>query len=105
MYFGDYKQHTEAKINQALLWEYDMSAFDFGQMANIVVQRVVERGWPDDWYAALNLYSVDGMKEIIKALPYLNEKDMYFVSGLFEIPLSQMKCYTKKQSQQLHWNS
>ena len=105
MYFDDYKQHANAKINQSLLWEYDIAAFDYAQMANVVVQRVIERGWPNDWYAVLNLYSIDGIKEIIKAIPYLNEKDMYFVSGLFEIPLLQMKCYIKKQLQPQHWNS
>lgn len=105
MYFDNYKQHPEAKINPSLLWEYDLSDFDFQQLRNVVVQRVVERGWPDDWYAALNLYGEDGMITAIKELPYFNAKDMNFVSKLFEIPLSEMKCYIKKQSHPAHWNS
>jgi hypothetical protein len=52
MFFDDYKQLPEAKINPSLLWEYKLSGFDYQQMRNIVVQRVVERGWTDDWYAA-----------------------------------------------------
>jgi len=63
--------------------EYDLSRFDYQQMRDIVVQRVVERGWHEDWYAALNLYGEGGMKEAIKALPYLNDKDMNFVSVIF----------------------
>ncbi len=105
MYFDRYKDHSNATLNPSLLWEYDMSAFDFQKMRNVVVQRVVERGWPDDWYAALNMYGDNGMIEAIKALPYLNDKDMYFVSAIFEIPLPDMKCYEKKQSRQAHWNS
>jgi len=105
MYFDAYRQHPAAKINPSLLWEYDMSHFDFQQMREVVVQRVVERGWPEDWYAALNMYGVEGMKSAIKLLPYLNDKDMNFVSLLFEIPLSEMKCYIKKQSHPKHWNS
>ena len=105
MYFDGYKEHTDARINPGLLWEYDLSRFDYQQMRNVVVQRVVERGFPDDWYAALNLYGVNGMKDAIKALPYLNDKDMNFVSVLFEIPLSEMKCYERKQSRPSHWNS
>ncbi len=105
MYFEKYKEHPDAKINPSLLWEYDMEHFDFQKMGNVVVQRVIERGWPDDWYAALNIYGENGMKTIIKSLPYLNDKDMNFVSVLFEIPLSEMKCYEKKQSHPKHWNS
>ncbi len=105
MYFDNYKQHPDAQVNPALLWEYDLSRFDFQQMRNVVVQRVVERGWPDDWYAALNLYGEDGMVAAIKELPYLNDKDMNFVSVIFEIPLPELKCYEKKQYRQSHWNS
>ncbi len=105
MYFDKFKDHQDAKINPGLLWEYDMSRFDFLEMRNVVVQRVVERGWPDDWYAALNLYDENGMKEAIKSLPYLNDKDMHFVSILFEIPLSELKCYIRKQSHPSHWNA
>jgi len=105
IYLEDYKKHPDAKINPALLWEYNLSDFDFQQMRNVVVQRVIERGWPNDWWAALNLYGENGIKEAIKAIPYLNDKDMNFVSKAFEIPLSKMKCYIKKQSQPAHWNS
>jgi hypothetical protein len=101
----DYKKHPEATINPSLLWEYDLSQFDFQQMRNIVVERVIERGWPDDWWAALNMYDEKGMIAAIKSIPYLNEKDMNFVSKAFRIPLSKMKCYVKKQSPSQHWNS
>ena len=104
-YLSDYKNHSDAKIKPTLLWEYDLSKFDYQQMRDIVVQRVVERGWPNDWYAALNLYGEEGIKTAIKNLPYLNDKDMNFVSKAFGIPLSKMRCYTKKQLQPAHWNS
>lgn len=105
MYFDRYREHPEAKVNPSLLWEYDLSKFDYRQMRNVVVQRVVERGWPEDWYAMLNMYGEDGIKNAIKELSYLNDKDMYFVSSVFNIPLSEMKCYIRKQSRPQHWNS
>jgi hypothetical protein len=74
-------------------------------MRNIAVQRVVERGWPEDWHAILNLYGESGVIDGIKSLPCLNAKDMNFVSIAFEIPLSEMKCYEKKQSTTQHWHS
>ena len=105
IFFDRFKEYPNLEINPSLLWEYDLTSFDYQQMRSIVVQRVIERGWINDWYAALNLYGIKGMGEAIKELPYLNNKDMHFVSTIFKIPLSEMKCYTKKQLAQVHWNS
>ncbi|GAA4459819.1 hypothetical protein GCM10023093_01510 [Nemorincola caseinilytica] len=105
MNLNRYKEHPDARIDPGLLWEYDLTAFDYQKMRQVVVQRVVERGFPDDWYAALDLYGKEGMAEIIRTLPYLNDKDMNFVSVYFDIPLSEMKCYELKRSRQAHWNS
>lgn len=105
MLFDAYRKYAETKINPTLLWEYDLSKFDYSEMRNMVVQRVVERGWPKDWFAILNLYGEEGVKEAIKSLPYLNEKDIQFVSTVFQIPLQQLACFTKKQSRLAHWNS
>jgi hypothetical protein len=70
-----------------------------------VVQRVIERGWPKDWYFILNKYGIDEVKAAIKNLSYLNDKDMNFVSHQFNIPLTSMKCYEKKRPANPHWNS
>nr|WP_199141927.1 hypothetical protein [Pedobacter sp. ASV12] len=74
-------------------------------MRNIVVQRVIERGWPNDWYAMLNLYGIDGVVDSIKNIAFLNDVDMHFVSTQFDIPLTEMKCYIRKQSALGHWSS
>lgn len=62
MLFSDYKKHNFKEVNPKLLWEYDLSDFDYQDMRNIVVQRVIERGWPDDFYAILNLYGEEGVQ-------------------------------------------
>lgn len=105
MYFDDYKNFPDATLNPKLLWEYRLSEFDYQDMRNVVVQRVIERGWPSDWYFILNCYGIEGVKEAIKNIGYLNDKDMNFVSHQFDIPLTSMKCYKKKQLTDQHWNS
>jgi hypothetical protein len=105
MFFEDYKNFPEAKINPTLLWEYDYANIDYKTMREVIVQRVIERGWPEDWYAMLNLYGVSGVKSAIKNLSYLNDIDRNFVSHQFNIPLTSMKCFTATRSVPLHWNS
>jgi hypothetical protein len=100
-----YKEHPDARIDPSLFWEYDLAKFDYQQMKNVVVQRVIERGWPEDWWAILNLYGEDNLRNIIKDMPYLGDDDMKFVSEAFKIPLTEMKCYERKQSRPQHWSS
>lgn len=104
MFFDKYKQHREAKIRESLLWEYDLSRFDWQAMRDIVVQRVVERGRVDDFYAMLNMYGVEGVRESIKEISVMNAKDMSFVCSVFDIEKKELKCYSRKQSRPQHWN-
>lgn len=105
MFFKNYKNHPEATVRQTLLWEYRMDEFDWQNMRNVVVQRVVERGRMQDFYAILNLYGLKGVKEAIKSIPYLNPKDQTFVCNIFNIKKEDLTCYRKTLSQQQHWNS
>ena len=88
-----------------MLWEFDLEKFDWQQMRNEVVQRVLERGRMDDFYAILNLYGVEGVKEALREIPYMNDKDMNFACVAFDLRKEELKCYTRKQSMPLHWNS
>ena len=53
MYFDDYKKFTNAELNPKLLWEYNLNEFDFKDMRNVVIQRVIESGWPLVFYLKL----------------------------------------------------
>ena len=47
--FDEYKTYTgDSSISPSLLWEYDLSHFDWWKSRKIVVQRVIERGWLKD---------------------------------------------------------
>lgn len=102
MFFDKYKQHREAKIRESLLWKYDLSRFDWQTMKNIVVQRVVERGRVDDFYAMLNMYGEEGVRESIKEIPVMNAKDMSFVCAVFDIKKEELKCYSRKRLRPQH---
>lgn len=85
MFFSDYRTHQNARIRESLFWEYDLSNFNWHEMRSIVVQRAIERGRMDDFYAMLNLYGMKGVKNAIKQIPYLNPKDLSFVCSVFNL--------------------
>ena len=105
MFFKDYKANANAKIRESLLWEFQNKDVDFGEMKTTVVQRVIERGRMNDFYAILNLYGENEVKAIIKNISYLNNKDIAFVCAIFNLKREDLKCYIKKQLQTQHWNS
>lgn len=60
-------------LSPSLLWDYDLSCFDWWKSRKIVVQRVVERGWLSDYFAAFDLYGgIEGFRQIVKELPHLS---------------------------------
>ncbi|NLO71428.1 MAG: hypothetical protein GX102_10940 [Porphyromonadaceae bacterium] len=107
MFFSDWKEKSVGKeISKTLLWEYDLSAFDWQAMRVLVVQRVIERGWLDDFYAMIRLYGgIENVKSIIKEIPALSPKDMNFVIHFFELDKDELKCYTRKHLRERHLNS
>ena len=105
MYFSDYRKHKNERIRPSLLWEYDMEHFDYAKMRSVVVQRVIERGLPGDYYAMFSLYGVRGVREAVKELPNLSPKDMSFVCAIFNLKKEDLRCYTRKQLRQQHWGS
>jgi len=65
-------------ITPSLLWEYDLSAFDFKRSARVVVERVIERGNLGDWKEILRFYGEEKILEIARSSRQLCEKDKHF---------------------------
>ena len=102
MIFSDWKEKSkDIQISKSILWEYDLSDFAWYDMRTIVMQRVIERGWINDFYAAIRIYGgISNVKEIIKDITSLSDKDMTFVCSVFDLEKEDLKCYTRKQSRE-----
>lgn len=95
--FDDYKKYGACSVSPSLLWEYDLSDFDWWKSRKIVVQRILERRWLEDYYAGFNLYGgIEGFREIIKEVPFLSPRDMNFACIVFDLKKEDLKCYTRK---------
>ena len=105
--FDDYKKFKgKCHISPHLLWDYDLEHFDWWKSRKIVVQRILERGWLKDYYAAFHLYGgIEGFREIIKEIPYLSPKDMNFACIAFNLKKEELTCYTRKQLREQLFNS
>ena len=105
MYFSDYQNHQITHIRSSLLWEYNTEEIDYYSMKTLIVQRVVERGRTEDFYAIINRFGIEEIKNTIKQIHYLSDKDIAFVCAIFELKMEDLKCYSKKQLKHQHLNS
>ncbi|MDR0834253.1 MAG: hypothetical protein LBN93_08750 [Candidatus Symbiothrix sp.] len=108
--FQDWKKKIKDNpqaVSKQLLWDVDYDTFDFQKGRRLVVRRVIERGWENDYYAAFNLYGgPKGVREIIKEIPgQLHPKDETFVRTVFNLKKEDLQCYTKKQLKAKHLTS
>lgn len=47
--FDDYIRNKGCcKVSKTLLWDYDLTQFDWQRSRKVVVQRIIERGWLRD---------------------------------------------------------
>lgn len=102
--WSDWKERIklEPKVRQSLLWEYDLSGFDWQYMRALVVERVIERGRDEDYYAMFALYGgIEGVRQIIQdEVLNLSDKDIAFICTAFNLKKEELKCYIRKQSRQ-----
>ena len=85
-------------FSQHLFWDVDRNKLDLQKNKQLIVERVIQRGSRSDLQIILSYYGKQEAGELLKQVPWLNEKDMAFVNVFFDIPFSEMKCYTKRLS-------
>ena len=98
--FQDWKTKIKdnPQISPHLLWDIDKSKFDWEKMKVFIVERVIERGTMDDFYAILQVYGgPEGVKEIVKETSFYDPRDEALARVLFDLKKKDLKCYKRKQ--------
>lgn len=102
--WSDWKEQIKhhPKVKAGLLWEYDLSDFDWQYMRALVVERVIQRGWDEDYYAIFALYGgLDGVRQIVRdEVLNLSNKEMAFVCAVFNLKKEELKCYKHRLDRQ-----
>lgn len=84
-----------------LFWDTNVQTIDPQKHKQEIIERVLERGSWDDIREIISYYGKNLIAEVAKKSRWFSDKTMYFISGYFQIPLQDMKCYTEKQSNQI----
>lgn len=106
--FNNWRKHKKCDINRSILWEYDTKSpeWNWNYMKEVVVQRVLENGRPDDYYAMLQLYGGKRkVRDIIKSIPHLQPREMNWACVLFNLKKEDLRCCTRKSLRRKLLNS
>jgi hypothetical protein len=97
-------EKSKPKLPKRLFWEFNYEQMDWQKNAEIVIERVVERGTPEEWLEMIRFY---GKKKVLATLKnktsYLTDPAIKKVCDYFELKPEELKCYIKKQSRPQHW--
>jgi hypothetical protein len=89
--------------NSKLFWDSDITKLDPVLHSQSIIERVLERGSWAEIKELIGFYGKEVIVSAAKKAPSFGDKTMYFISGYFDIPLEQMRCYKEKQSNPVHY--
>jgi hypothetical protein len=105
MIFDDWKEKSVGlKVPRSLLWDVDLENVDWhGGIRKLLVERVLERGEKEDFYAVIGLYDgLENFREIIKEIHYLSDRNMAFACKVFDLNKEELRCYKRMQLRKKH---
>lgn len=110
--FQDWKERIKdnPQVFKGLLWDVNTSNMtdnDWQRMKLLVVQRVIELGKENDYYAIFKLYGgPKGVREIIKQIrSVFSPVNEAFIRTVFNLKKEDLICYERKRLRELHLNS
>lgn len=91
------------KLSRTLFWDTNYETIDWKKNYRWVICRVLDRGSLHDWHALKKMYT---QKQIIKAATearYLSKKTVHWLHHIFNLPLTNFRCYNLMQLSREPW--
>ncbi len=80
----------EFPFSKYLFWDSEIELIDRKKNKKAIIERVLTRGFLEDFYTLLNMYSLEEISEAIKTSRVLDKKTANFCSRYFNIPLNEI---------------
>lgn len=91
------------QLSEVLFWDTDHDLIDWEKHANFIIVRVLERGTLEDFRQIRKFYGDNKIVSAAVSARSLSRKTNYFISSIFDIPLTKFRCYNNKLFPELQW--
>ena len=88
-------------VDNHLFWDTDINSIDTTLNKQAIIERVLERGSWENIKELIQFYGKEEIAAAAKTARWFSLKTVHFISGYFDIPLSEMRCYKERQSNQI----
>ena len=92
------------QLRPSLFWDVDVQSIDLQKHKAFVIERITSRGRFEEFKAMLDYYGKNTVKDKLLQTRYLNEITLYFCSSIFNVPITEFRCYKLAQLNPGHWN-
>jgi glutamate mutase epsilon subunit len=85
-------------FERRIFWDVDFDKLDIDEKANFVISRIFERGDIEDIRQCRRYYGDEKIEKVILNVPFLPEHRMNLAAVIINRDISELKCYTLRQS-------
>jgi hypothetical protein len=91
-------------LRPSLFWDFNFLEIDFEKHKTLIIERVAMRGLWKEFKSILSFYGEEEVTSTFINARYLDKKTLHFISAIYNIPLSEFRCYKLAQSNPELWN-
>jgi len=99
------KNGKHLHLREILFWDVDHGKLDPLRSRSLIVERVITRGNLGEFMELTRFYTREELSAAVVRIAYLDKRTLNFISKYLNIPKKEFKCYLKRQSVRMHWNS
>ena len=91
-------------LRPALFWDVNVDEIDSDKHRASIIERIATRGHWDEFRAMVNFYGTEVVKNTLLNTRYLDKRTLAYCSLIFDVTITQFRCYKLAQSNPEHWN-
>lgn len=91
-------------VSKTAFWDVDFDQIDFQEKDLYVMEKIANYGTWTDFINVVRFYGVDRFKQRIVYAAYLKKDVLNFICVVFDLHITDFKCYTRRQSPSQPWN-
>ena len=91
-------------LRPGLFWEFNIQSIDLQQHKASVIERIVTRGRWEEFLEMLRFYGQDTVKQVVLNARWLDKRTLAFCSAVFDMPVTEFRCYKLAQLNPEHWD-
>lgn len=91
-------------LRPSLFWDVDITSIDLEQHKAAVIERITLRGHLDEFRSMLQFYGTETVLKVLLNTRYLDKRTLAYCSAIFDVPISEFRCYKLAQLNPTHWD-